>query len=467
MNLTNQLPSFEAAFSNLHSSSLDLVEREQQPDNSEQQPTYQGMPVQVLNPFPIYNSQSVIHPNEADPLDQYSLALSLSETNYILNNDDLPELTPEEVDVYLGSDDTASDKLIFTEPDSHNAMHPPLRGSPCGETSVNISQSSLRPVALIRPLNAENQQEIQMETEGTVYSPLYMHQAISDNQATQAEVNVDDSPSLVERQRERKRERQRELRKDPAYAKRERERQRKLRKDPAYLEHERERQRERKRALRKDPAYLERERKLRKDPAYAKRERERQRERKRALRKDPAYVEHERERKRERERERKRERQRERKIELRKDPAYVERKREHKRERERERERERKRERKGSAKGCFAKIPPKGASQRSRQRALRKDPAYAEGQKIYNKIYMRIKRKTSSKEEAKKQAVIARDQYLQSVNSAKNPGDLPPPSDLAETTQSSSKNLDGTAPPPRFSAVKLKEYLQSNLSHSE
>ena len=297
MNLTNQLPSFEAAFSNLHSSSLDLVEQEHQPDNSEQQPTYQGMPVRVLNPFPIYNRQSVMHPNEADPLDQYSLSLSLSETNYISNNDDLPESQLEELDMNFGSDDTASDELIFTEPDSHNAMHPPLRGSPCGETSVNISQSSLRPVALIRPLNAENQQEIQMETEGTVYSPLYMHQAISDNQATQAEVNVDDSPSLVERKRKRERE---------------------------------------------------------------------------------------------------------------------------------------------------------------RKRALRKDPAYAEGQKIYNKTYMRIIRKTSSKEEAKKQAVIARDQYLQSVNSAKNSGDLPLPSKFDRSKITVNCGLSGSV-----NAIALLPALES------
>ncbi len=90
--------------------------------------------------------------------------------------------------------------------------------------------------------------------------------------------------------------------------------------------------------------------------------------------------------------------------------------------------------------------------QRKRQRdRYQKDTVFAEGQKIYNKTYNRIKKETSNKEEAKKQAVIARDQYLQSVNSAKNSGDLPLTSNLAETTQSSSKNLDGTAPPPLFS----------------
>ncbi|WBA87312.1 hypothetical protein [Endozoicomonas sp. GU-1] len=44
---------------------------------------------------------------------------------------------------------------------------------------------------------------------------------------------------------------------------------------------------------------------------------------------------------------------------------------------------------------------------------------------IYRQTYKRIKIQTSNKEEAKKQAVIARERYLQSVNLAKNSGDLP------------------------------------------
>ncbi|WBA83872.1 hypothetical protein [Endozoicomonas sp. GU-1] len=55
---------------------------------------------------------------------------------------------------------------------------------------------------------------------------------------------------------------------------------------------------------------------------------------------------------------------------------------------------------------------------RERQRELRKDPAYVEGQKIYKKIYQRIKIRTSNKEEAREQAVIARARYLQSCHSA-------------------------------------------------
>ncbi|WBA79746.1 hypothetical protein [Endozoicomonas sp. GU-1] len=172
-----------------------------------------------------------------------------------------------------------------------------------------------------------------------------------------------------------------------------------LRKGPAYPERQRERTRE-----------YQRDR-YQTDPTYAERQRERQRDRQRKLRKDPAYAERE------------RERQRNRQRELRKDPAYAE--------RQRERQRER----------------------------YRVDQAYAVGQKIYIKTYTRIKIQTSNKKEAKEQAVIARERYLQSVNSTKKSGDLPLTSNLTETTQSSSKNSEGTA--PRFSVVKLKEYLQS------
>ncbi|WP_422445571.1 hypothetical protein [Endozoicomonas sp. ALB091] len=179
-----------------------------------------------------------------------------------------------------------------------------------------------------------------------------MHQATSDNQKTQAEVNVDGSSSLAERKRERERELLRELRKDPAYAERLRERKRERLRE-RLRERQRERQRER----------------YQTDPAYAERKRERQRE-------------------------------------LRKDPAYAKRKKER----------------------------------------YQADPAYAEGQKIYIKTYKRIKIQTSNKEEAKEQAVIARERYLQSVNSAKNSGDLPLTSNLAKATQSSSKNLEGAAP---------------------
>ncbi len=57
---------------------------------------------------------------------------------------------------------TASGELGYTEPNAH----PPLQGASCGETSVNISQSSSHSVALVRPLNTNNRQDVQIETTG-------------------------------------------------------------------------------------------------------------------------------------------------------------------------------------------------------------------------------------------------------------------------------------------------------------
>ncbi|WBA79748.1 hypothetical protein [Endozoicomonas sp. GU-1] len=218
-----------------------------------------------------------------------------------------------------------------------------------------------------------------------------MYQATSDNQTTQAEVNVDGSFSLAECKRERRREL---YRTDLAYTERQRERQReRYQTDPAYAERQRERQRKR----------------YQTDPAYAERKRKHERERRRELyQTDSAYAE----------------RQRERLRELRKYPAYA------KRERER-----------------YHTDPAYAKRKSERQKELRKDPAYVEGQKIYKKTFRRIKMQTSNKKEAKKQAVIARERYLQSVNSAKNTGDLPLTSNLAKATQSSSKNSKGSAHP--------------------
>ena len=160
---------------------------------------------------------------------------------------------------------------------------------------------------------------------------------------------------------------------------------RELREDPAYAERKRERNRKRNRERHRE--------RYQTDPTYAERERKRNRERQRErYQTDPVYAE------------RKRKRHRERKRELRKDPAYVE--------RERERERER-----------YQTDPAYAERKRERKRELRKDPAY-------------LKRERERKK-----------QYRQSVNSAKNQGNLTLTSNLTETTQSSSKNSEGTAPP--------------------
>ena len=76
----------------------------------------------------------------------------------------------------------------------------------------------------------------------------------------------------------------------------------------------------------------------------------------------------------------------------------------------------------------------------------RNDPAYAEGQRIYIKIYSKMKRQNFSREEASKIASVAKKQYLQSLNSPEDSGDLPQTSNPAEATQNSSKNSDALPP---------------------
>ncbi|WP_422463724.1 hypothetical protein [Endozoicomonas sp. ALB115] len=359
MDQINQHPSFDASFSYLFSSSLGLVDQEQQFSTTEQQPIYQGIPVQVQNPIPIYNCGPDIYQNEANhsnSLIQYNIE---SLTNFDSENasgTDIPEIAQSILNEYVSyqpNDESVKNTLLLTPgtPFQEQISWDELEIRE--QTTANHTSSGLQLTNL--PAGIHSSQDLRPVA---VVNPLCIHQTTSDNQTTRAEVNVEGGSSLAERKRERQRERKRELRKDPAYAARERER-------------ERERKRER----------------YQTDSAYAKRQRERKRER---YQTDPAYVE-----------------------------------------RERERQRER----------------------------YQADPAYAEGQKIYIKTYQRIKIQTSNKKEAKEQAVIARERYLQSVNSAKNSGDSPLTSNLAKATQSSSKNLEGAV--PRFSVVKLKEYLQS------
>ncbi|MBO9484473.1 hypothetical protein [Salinisphaera sp. G21_0] len=392
---TNQFPSYDAYFSYLCSSALGLVDQGQRFGTTEQQPIYQGIPVQVLNPISIYNSGPDTYQNEANhsySLNKYHIT---SLTNLDSENasgtgiQEIPQSILDEYVPYRDDYESVKDRLLLTPSTPFQQLISWDELEIREQTTANHTSSGIQLTNL--PVGIHSSQDLRPVA---VVNPLCMHQAARDNQTTQAEVNVDGSSSLAESEREC-------YQTDPTHAERKRGREReRYQTDPAYAERKRKRERER----------------YQTDPAYAERQRVRKREHQRELRKDPAYAE----------RKRKRERER-----YQTDPAYAERQREHKRE-------------------------------------LRRDPAYAEGQKIYIKTYKRIKIQTSNKEEAKKQAVIARERYLQSVNSAKNSGDLPLTSNFAETTQSSSKNSEDTA--SRFSVVKLKEYLQSQsppLSLSE
>ncbi|MGI2029575.1 hypothetical protein [Endozoicomonas acroporae] len=306
MDQINQLPSFDASFSYLCSSALGLVDQEQQFGTTEQQPIYQGIPVQVMNPIPTYNSGPDTYQNEANhsiSLNEYNIT---SLTNFDSENasgtgiPDIPQSILDEYVPYQPNDEPVNNPLLLTPSTPFQELISWDELEIREQTTANHTSSGLHNVSA----GTHSSQDLRPVA---VVNPLYMNQATSDNQTTQAEVNVEGSSSLAER----KRECQGKLRKDPAYAERVRERKRKLEReryqtDPAYAERVRERKREIQRELRKDPAYAERERERQRerqreryqtDPTYAERERKRKRERQRELRKDPAYAEREKERK--------------------------------------------------------------------------------------------------------------------------------------------------------------------------
>uniref|UniRef100_UPI0011AF5E95 hypothetical protein n=1 Tax=Endozoicomonas acroporae TaxID=1701104 RepID=UPI0011AF5E95 len=245
MDQINQLPSFDASFSYLCSSASGLVDQEQQFGTTEQQPIYQGIPVQVLNSTPTYNSGPDTYQNEANhsiSLNEYNIT---SLTNFDSENSsgtglqEIPQSILDKFVPYHPDYEAVNDALLLTSVTPLQQLISWDELEIREQTTANHTSSGLHNVSA----GTHSSQDLRPVT---VVNPLYMHQATSDNQTTQAEVNVEGSSSLAERKRE--------LRKDPAYAERKRERQRELRKDPAYAERERERKRE----LRKDPAYAER-----------------------------------------------------------------------------------------------------------------------------------------------------------------------------------------------------------------
>ena len=189
-----------------------------------------------------------------------------------------------------------------------------------------------------------------------------------------------------------------------AKRKRDRRRQR-YQNDPVYAERERERLRR----YRLNTAGLERRKeRYHNDPTYAQRQRTRQNERYRA------------------------------------DPAYAERKRKLERVR---------------------RLNNPLLAQRKKER-LKNDPVYAGGQRTYNRVYDRMKRKVG-KEEAAKLAAAARKEYLQSVKCPGDSGDLPQNSTSAETTQNTNENSDalplGNEPDIREPASVNRLYHLTNL----
>ena len=128
-----------------------------------------------------------------------------------------------------------------------------------------------------------------------------------------------------------------------------------------------------------------------------------------------------------------------------KNPAYLARERERKRNRRKDPilgEHMRKLQREYQMKR--RKHPIQGEALRTYQRnRLRKrcldDPVFAEGERIYKRTYSSMTKKFSKKE-ASELASVARQQYLQSMRSPEDSGDISQTSHPAETIRHSNKN---------------------------
>ncbi|WP_257263325.1 hypothetical protein [Endozoicomonas sp. ONNA2] len=117
--------------------------------------------VRALNsPSLCYARQFDQGQNSFYPVDQFTIAPSNPETNFILFYD-FDGIQPEELDRYLDKKDTESDELIFMDLNTH----PHLQGSYCRESSVDLAQSSSLPVAIINnPLNRDTQRQVGNDT---------------------------------------------------------------------------------------------------------------------------------------------------------------------------------------------------------------------------------------------------------------------------------------------------------------
>ncbi|WP_257264884.1 hypothetical protein [Endozoicomonas sp. ONNA2] len=128
-------------------------------------PSISGHSVRILNsPSPDYVRQHVSDQDSAYPvnrLKQYTVAYS-SATHFFLNYD-FDGIQPGELDRYFGKNETASGELTYTELNPY-VSHLLFHRSSCLEPSVNFSQPSSRPAAIINALNKGTQQQVVTET---------------------------------------------------------------------------------------------------------------------------------------------------------------------------------------------------------------------------------------------------------------------------------------------------------------
>ena len=282
MDQGNQLLSFNDAFSYIYSSSSGLVEQKQQFYDSEQQPIYQGMPVQVVNPFPIYNSEPDTYQNEADhsnSLKEYNIE---SLTNFDSENasgTDFPEIPQSILDEcvpYESDNEPVNDALLLTPSTPFQQLI--LRDEPAisEQTPANHTRSVFQlPLTNLpaAPSNIEHLRPI------AIVDPSYMHQNPSDNQSTSSEEIIDDNTPFFDRERERYHEKVQDPEKRKLINQRERERYHEQVQEPEKRKLRNQRQRERRADPEKRKLINQRQRERRADPEKRKLINQRERER--------------------------------------------------------------------------------------------------------------------------------------------------------------------------------------------
>lgn len=276
MNFSNKSSSFNPAFFDLFSGSLDLTEQKFQFHGGRQQPAYRGMSVQRLDaPFPVYHNQSTIHKYNADfsgLLKEYVIAPLASTNPAGSSGIDMSEIPPPALQKYVPWDSgnqpvngalSSIPNICPTQQLFQVKSEPEIREPTPAPHSNSDYWLTHPPVVFFNPQDSGSVAVVHTQN---------LNQAASNNQTTQAEEITDGNSSIIEHQRV--------LRKDPIYAKRKGRYPKRshYQANPVYAEHQRKRQKER----------------YHNDPDYAERVKKRQREYIRELRKDPAYRERER-----------------------------------------------------------------------------------------------------------------------------------------------------------------------------
>ena len=282
MDQINQFPSFDAAFSNLYSSSLGLADQERQFDTSEQQPTYRGMPVQAAESFPIHSSRSDVYQNEVDhsnSLKEYNIESLTNFNSENASGTDFPEIPQSILDEcvpYESDNEPVNDALLLTPSTPFQQLI--LRDEPAisEQTSANHKSSVFQlPLTNLpaAPSSIEHLRSV------AIVDPLYMHQNPSDNQSTSSEEIIDDNTPFFDRERERYHEKVQDPEKRKLRNQRQRERYHEKVQDPEKRKLRNQRQRERRADPEKRKLRNQRERERRADPEKRKLRNQRQRER--------------------------------------------------------------------------------------------------------------------------------------------------------------------------------------------